>query len=173
METALEIIKFILPSVVVFITAYYLISLFFENEAKKNMIHLKHDGQKVAIPLRIQAYERMALYMERITPENLVMRVIQPTWSVPQLQIELLNIIQNEYEHNMSQQVFVSDEVWILVRKAKEEVVKMINIAVSQLPQNASASDLSQKILEISGSIEKQPTHIALDFLKKEVRNLY
>lgn len=89
--------------------------------------------------------------------------------TVPMLHAELIKTVKTEYEHNISQQIYVSVNAWHLVKTAKEETVKLINISVTKVPENAKGQELAQVILHIASSVEKTPTQIANEFIKNEV----
>ena len=112
----LEILKYVLPSLVVLAAAYYLLKLFLDNEQNKRLSDIKMAGYKIITPIRLQAYERLVLFIERISPESLVMRVHKPELSAMQMQTNLIQTIREEFEHNLSQQVYVSSQAWELVR---------------------------------------------------------
>jgi hypothetical protein len=169
MNDFLEILKYILPSLVVLAAAYYLIKLFLDNEQKKRASDIKMTGYKIITPIRLQAYERLVLFLERISPESLVMRIHKPELTGLQLQTMLILAIREEFEHNLSQQVYISSQAWDTIKNAKEDMVKLINTAAAKLNANASATDLSQKIFELSLS-EKLVTRSALEFIKNEIR---
>ena len=168
METFLEIIKLILPAGIVFITAYYLINKFFEQENNKKGIDLKLANQNLLTPIRLQAYERVVLLLERINPSSMVMRANKNVNS-SMLQGELLKTIRNEYEHNLSQQIYMSNKAWEGVMKAKEETIKLINVAASKTDPNASGLELAQAIIGVSSQLSSLPTKEAINFIKKEI----
>jgi hypothetical protein len=89
------------------------------------------------------------------------------------LQAELLKAIRTEYEHNLSQQVYVSPGAWELIKNAKEETIKLVNTAAINVSDEASGVDLGKLILEVSMNIEKMPTQVALDYVKQEARQLF
>lgn len=169
METIFEILKYILPAVVVFVGVYFILQNFFENEGKKQQMLLKSRNQNLVTPLRLQAYERIVLFLERISLENIVMRSYQGGKSAKMLQSDLLKTIREEYEHNLSQQVYVSNKTWAMVKAAKEETVKNINYSSDQLGDDASAMDLSKLILELSAKVDKLPTDVAIEAVKREI----
>jgi hypothetical protein len=172
MYELLEILKYVLPSLVVLAAAYYLLRLFFDNEQKKRNSDIKMAGYKIITPIRLQAYERLVLFLERISPESLVMRVHRPDLPVMQLQNALIIAIREEFEHNLSQQVYVSSQAWELVRSAKEDMIKLVNTAAAKINDNATATDLSQKIFELSLA-DKLVTKSALEFIKNEIRQVF
>jgi len=172
MNDFLEILKYILPSLVVFAAAYYLIKLFLDNEQKKRTVDIKMAGYNIITPIRLQAYERLVLFLERISPESLIMRIHQPELRGLQLQTKLILAIREEFEHNLSQQVYISSQAWDMIKNAKEDMVKLINTAAAKLSDKASATDLSQKIFELSLS-DKLLVRSAVEFLKNEIRLVF
>ena len=173
MEDLLEILKYVLPSLVVFATAYFLLKLFLEKEQRAKMMEKRMAGSQIVTPIRLQAYERVVLLLERISPGSLVMRVHRPDMTVLQLQTALVQAIRDEFEHNLSQQVYVSSHAWELVKNAKEEMLKLINISMGELNDNASASDLSKKIFEKSVLTSSFPVTVAAEHIKSEIRQLF
>ena len=130
---------------------------------------LKSKTQNMVTPIRLQAYERIVLFLERISLENIVMRSYQGGKTAKMLQSSLLKSIREEYEHNLSQQVYVSNKTWAMVKAAKEETIKNINYAAEQVGEDASAMDLSKLILELSAKVEKLPTDVAIEAVKREI----
>ena len=173
MNELLEILKYVLPLLVVFAMVYYMIKLFLDNEQRKRTTDIKMTGYKIITPIRLQAYERLVLFLERISPESLIMRVHKPELSALQLQTLLILNIREEFEHNLSQQVYISSQAWEIVRNAKEEIIKLINTAASKLNDNANAIELSQKIFELSLLSDKPLYKSALEFLKNEIRQVF
>ena len=173
MSDFFEILKYVIPAGIVFATSYYLLKMFFDNEKRKDFIEIKKESQKVSMPIRLQAYERMVLFLERISPDNLVMRTANPRLNAQQMQLDLISTVRTEFEHNMSQQLYMSDEAWRLVKNSKEEVIRLINTAMGQLNDNASAIDLSSKVIELYSVSTNYPTTVTLEFLKKEIRMVF
>jgi len=124
MKDVLEILKYILPSAVVFATAYYLVKKMLDNEYSKKLLDLKNNNQKEVIPIKLQAYERIALFLERITPSSMMMRIPHSSLNVLQFQSSLLKTIRTEFEHNMSQQIYMSNQCWKAVTDAKETTIE-------------------------------------------------
>lgn len=122
------------------------------------------------INLELQAAERFVLYLERIAPDRLVMRLHQTGMSSKMLQSEMLRSIREEFDHNLSQQIYVSESSWELIKNAKEEMVKFISASGDSMGDKSSALDLSRKIFEAASRVEKLPSEIALQYLRKETR---
>ena len=173
MDTLFELLKFILPALIVFLTAYYTIKHFLQNDQKKRLLEIRKDNQQVIMPVRLQAYERVALLLERLVPDTLINRVHKNGMSARLLQEKLLQTIRQEFDHNLSQQVYISDNAWALVKNAKEEIIKLVNIASSKVKDDAAGRELCRVILEIMMRLEKLPTQVALDYLKKEIRQVF
>jgi len=169
----LEILKYILPSVVVFFTAYYLIKIFLEVEEKKLSLELKMDAKNITIPIRLQAFERVTLYLERINPQNMVMRLQKSTMNNSQFQMLLVSTVRNEFEHNVSQQMYISSASWEAIKNAKEETIKVINIAFGQIEPTGQSIELATKIIELTADDTMSPSDHALELLKKDIRQYF
>ena len=173
MNTVLEILKYVLPSVVVFATTCYMVKKYFDGEEKKRHHQAFLNNQNMITPLRLQAYERTILFLERISPENLIMRVNQPGFTVQQLQSELLQSIRSEFEHNLSQQIYVSHGAWEMLKIARGRTIQLINSMAEKVPKDSPSINLSKAILESMVDQEKTPTADAIAFIKKEIGQLF
>lgn len=168
MDYLFEIVKIILPAAIVFLTAYYLVKNFLDHESRKKTLDLKLANQTVITPIRLQAYERVILFLERINPNSMVMR-LNKTCSAAAFQGELLKTIRSEFEHNLSQQIYMSNKSWEAVVKGKEETIKLINIASSKVNADASGMELAQAVIAVSSQLTDLPTKYAIDIVKKEI----
>ena len=173
----LEILKYILPSLVVFATAYFLIKQFIESEHRNKLIEMKMNNQavnqKFVTPIRLQAYERVILLLERISPPSLILRENIPGMNVKQLQTTLVKAIRDEYEHNLSQQVYISRQAWELVKTSKDEMVKLINDAAANVDGNAPSTELAKVVFDIIVQTEKLPVDIAIEVIKNEIQDTF
>lgn len=169
MNWIIDIILVLIAAGAVFATAYFTIKSFLENEDKKRLMDLRQANQSLVTPIRLQAYERVVLFLERITPHSLVMRTHKTGMSASIMQQELIKTIRSEYEHNLSQQIYMSSNAWQMVVTAKEEIIKLVNIAATKTPETANGIELAQMVLNISSQISKMPTHVAIDYIKKEI----
>ncbi len=157
----------------VFATSFFLIKQFLDHEQKKRLLELKLQNQNLITPIRLQAFERLVLFLERTQVNSLILRVFQPGMNAFQLQTQLIQNVRNEWEHNLSQQVYVSSQAWDMVKMAKEETIKMINMAATKTGENVGASELSAAILEISMQAQLQKNQQAIDILKNDLRQLF
>jgi hypothetical protein len=171
MDLVFDILKITIPAVIVALTAYFLIKQTISSTSETKSIEVKGNTQKEIVLLRLQAYERLILLMERITPDNLVMRIDGSGNNVNEFHLELLSIIRAEFDHNISQQLYVSDVVWHEITNAKEEVIKLINVTFHQI-EDASILAMSRKIVE-AHLRSKMPTQKAINTIKSEVRQLF
>ena len=179
-EILLQFGIYIVPSIAFFAAIYFIANKWFEIQKDKikvasmevqqqSVSQPKEDLRKHFIPMQVEAYQRLVLFLERIAPNNIVMRLNNPGLPYGAFQAKLLETIRQEYEHNLAQQIFVSREAWEITKNSKEEVLKIINMAASNLPPDAMANDLSKNIFEITAQLEKQPTDRAIDLLKEEL----
>ncbi|MFT3886239.1 MAG: hypothetical protein QM724_12685 [Flavobacteriales bacterium] len=172
-----QVLLALLPSLVVFLTAFYLFRQFLSGRAREDdaqrITEIKRDDRKHTLPLRLQAYERLTLFLERISPGALVLRVHKSNMTSGMLHAELLATIREEFEHNVTQQIYVSDRAWQQVKMAKEETLRIINIAYEQTGDNPSGTALSQRVFETAARLSHLPTQQAILSLREEVRKLF
>jgi hypothetical protein len=168
-----DFIKILLPAAIVLYGMYLTIKTILNKEFERKLVDIKIKNTDIVLPVRLQAYERMCLFLERISPHNLVIRVNDPSYNVAQLHQVLLNEIRSEFTHNMSQQVYMSDQAWTLVKASMDEVVSIINSASGVLPKDARGIELAKQVLERLMSVPEDPTAKALKYLKNEIRQVF
>lgn len=174
MELPLQIVMVIVPSLTVLFITYFMMKnntetmqSFFQEEIKLRKEEIKSLNQNITGPLRVQAYERMILFLERIAPDSLVLRLHQPDMNARQLHGELIRAIRSEYEHNLSQQIYLSIGAWQMIQTAKEETAKLVNLTVDSIP-SATGLQLGQTIIDNASKLKQLPTEVAIEYLKKE-----
>lgn len=173
MEALIEFGKLIIPAAFVLYAIYLTVRVFVNKELDKQRLEIRGRSIETVLPNRIHAYERICLFLERIAPNNLLVRVNNGNYTARELQQILLNEIREEYNHNVSQQVYMSEEVWELVKNAKEELIVIVNEAASKLPNDANGIALSKQIFEISVRKEEDPISLALKEVKREIRQIF
>jgi hypothetical protein len=173
MDKFTDSLLYVLPALVVAGGIFLLVRRFLDNEYRLRLLESRRTMLKDMLPLRLQAYERICLLLERISPGSLLNRVYSPGMNVRAFQSELLSQIRAEFEHNMVQQIYLSPAAWELVRNAKEDIIRIINLAAAQAGEEASGSDLSRAVYDIMIKTESMPAQKALDFVKQEVRQLF
>lgn len=169
---ALVIVAVVFAIAFVIIVQHFLKKLNF-NESLMLQGELKKQRQDFFLAHRMEAYQRVILYMERIHPSSIVLRMNQPNMNALVLQTMVLKAIRDEYDHNVAQQMFISSNAWNLLKNAKEETVKLINVAASQLGSEASANDLASAVITLSAEINPLPSEIAINALKAEFQQLF
>jgi hypothetical protein len=173
MDAFIEFIKILVPASVVLYGAYLLVRMFIQKELDAKRLEVRSRSIETVLPSRLQAYERMALFLERISPQNLLVRLSTTGMSSKEFQQLLLAEIRNEYNHNVSQQVYMSENVWNLIKNAKEELILNINDAAGEMKTDSSSLDLSKKIFEKSINKSVDPIAHALTELKKEIQQIF
>lgn len=173
MEIILELLKYTIPSITVFVGVYFILKSFMEAERRKMEMSYRTSNSKLVTPLKLQAYERMILFLERIALSNLIMRIYNGKMNAIELQNALLAAIRSEYDHNVSQQLYIPTKTWNLIKSTREENVKVINSCAEQLKKDASGLELSQYLLELVGQMDKMPTDVAIEALKNEVNKAF
>lgn len=124
------------------------------------------------LKLQLQAYERLSVFAERASLKNLVARTPFATLNVVDYQLGLLDTIRSEYEYNISQQVYVSAEMWKAIGNLKDQNIFIINQIAAMLPPNAAAIELSKRLLEYSSNKDAELSVIVLDALQFEAKKL-
>ena len=173
MEYLISHLDFILPAVLVMMLAVYMLNKVLNHDHTRRVFEYKKSVAKEMVPLRMQAYERLALFLERMQPSNLLLRVQKPNMKSSTLHAVLLKTIRSEFDHNMSQQVYVSDAVWKLINQAKDQLVGTINQNVTSVSPDSDATELGKLIIETSLEQQKWFTDEALSLLKEELRKNY
>lgn len=173
MEIVIEFAKLLLPAAAVLYGMYLTVKSFLNKELEKKAVDLRMKNSETILPIRLQAYERMCLFLERITPNNLIIRLNNSSFSAKQFQQVLLNDIREEFNHNLSQQLYMGDESWRLVKQAKEEVVMIINRSAEDLSPEASSLDLAKNIFKKMEAGESDPSAPALMHIKNEIRQVF
>lgn len=171
MDNFLEVLKYTVPSVVAVAGAILVVKAFIDKETSMQKREYVLRNQKIMTPVILQAYERAILFLERISPTNLLSRVQQPGMTVQQLQLAALKQIRAEYEHNISQQIYITSETWELVKSSKESLIKLINVAANEMDAQAPALTLTKSILDVYLKVENPPIEVAIDKIKDEFYN--
>jgi hypothetical protein len=166
MDTFLEILKYSIPALIVFATVYFIMKKYLNQQYNLELLKFKKDQLKNTLPLRLQAYERIALFCERITPDQLVYRLNGPQMSARDLQKSMMIAVQKEYEHNLSQQIYISENLWKIVSLAKNEVLNLIsNIDTELVTDN---QEFATRVIKNYRAFKMDPIAQTKTALKKE-----
>ncbi|RNL54916.1 DUF7935 family protein [Pedobacter jejuensis] len=136
-------------------------------------VELNKESRAHLLPLRLQAHERLIIFIDRINPANLLVRLHQQGIGIAVLQAGILNEIRTEYQHNITQQLYVDSITWNVVRKLKDDTIAMINNAVQGLPAEANGIELSKAILQHMASIDENPYDLTIELIKKDIQKLF
>ncbi|WP_431158096.1 hypothetical protein [Winogradskyella poriferorum] len=170
-DTILDLLINLLPTIIVGAIAYYFFKEHIANENNRRRFLLQRNMQKESLPIRLQAYERMALFLERISPSKLLTRIHPTSSNKEDYESLLIATIEQEFEHNLSQQIYVSDECWNVIRGAKNATIQLIRKGTMQ-----EKTDTANKLREVvlTDLMDKQaPSNTALAFIKEEVGNMW
>lgn len=173
MDALIEFGKILLPASVVLYAAFLMVRSFIHKDIDLRKLEVRGKAIETVLPNRLHAYERMTLFLERMSPNNLLVRL--NTGSIPAKDFHqlLLAEVRNEYNHNVSQQIYISEEVWELIRNAKEDLIVNINDAAGEMSEGASSLDLSKKIFEKTMGKAVDPLSHALTELKREAHRIF
>lgn len=167
----IELASYTIPSVITGVVAYQFFKLHTNEEAGRRRFLLHRDSQKTALPLRLQAYERMTLFLERISLNQLLIRIAPLTNIKSDYEKLVIAHIEQEFEHNLTQQVYMSNECWNIILTAKNATIQMIRMA-AQKESIENADQMREQI--INDLLDKQaPSTIALSFIKEEVSQMW
>lgn len=136
-------------------------------------IEINKESRAHLLPLRLQAHERLIIFTDRINPANLLVRLHQQGIGIGTLQAGILNEVRSEYQHNITQQLYVDSVTWNVVRKLKDDTIAMINNAVQGLPADANGIELSKAILQHMASIDENPYDLTIELIKKDIQKLF
>lgn len=172
MDYVVELLKILLPAGIVLYGMYLVVVSFLSKEREKMLVELKTKNTQEILPIRLQAAERLALFLERITPNNLVRRSNPGGLSAGELHTILLAEVREEFNHNFSQQVYFSEETWESVKRAVEEVITILNQSRQRLNEEATGIDMAKAIFAQALEQKNDAIAYALKQVKSEV-NIY
>lgn len=155
------------------------IKQFVVNEQKKTLLEIKKvqetETRKVVTPIQLQAYERLVLFLERMNPDNLVLRCYEPSMDSKLLKDVMVKNIRDEFEHNLSQQLYISNQAWALIKNAKEEMISLINSVQAKKQESeekVSATGFVGNLFEQFAG-KKNPLEQAMEVLKEEIQSRF
>lgn len=173
MEYLFYAVLVLVPSALVFGVAYFFIQKLTQDKQLVHAGEMRKERQRHILPMKVEAYQRLILLLERIHPNSIVMRVHHPTKNAALMQHELLDQIRSEFEHNLAQQMFVSPQAWEMVKRSKDELLQLVHITGKAMEPDSSAMDFSAKLFEHTAQVTPFPTEIAIQFLKEEFQAMF
>lgn len=173
MEYIADLAQIIVTPTIVVIAAYLVLNRMLKREADARNETQRAGLSQTVLPLRLQAYERIVILMERISPQQMLIRLNHPGMSAGQMQWQMLKTIREEFEHNISQQLYVSHELWGKVSAAREELTKLINISMSGINPEDNSAAFAGKMLELFSSQQENPITEAIRQAREEAHRLF
>lgn len=172
MELLVDVLKISLPAIVLAITVVVIISKHFKNERDLYQKEISLKDREVSLPLKFQAFERLVLLMERISLNNLLLRIPSAGQNVADFRLELLRNVTHEFEHNLSQQLYVSNACWEKIKEAKNYVLATINTIGESKDGMEPATELFDQLIAHITNQDISPIDEAIFMLKKEADNM-
>jgi hypothetical protein len=168
-----QVAIFALGGIITVLAAYFLIKNDIQNYFRFKALTANKDNKSSLFPLRLQAHERLIVLIDRINPTNLLVRIHVQGIGVKELQTLVLDEIKSEYQHNITQQLYVSEVSWKVVRKLKDDTIAMVNNAAQGLPVTATGVDMSKKVLQHMSGMEANPYDLTINLLKKDIHQMF
>jgi len=173
MDDIIEFAKILIPAGLVLYAMFLTVRTFLNKEIDKKTLEIKHKNTETVLPIRLQAYERMCLFLERINPTNLLVRLNDSSYTTADLHNVLLKEIREEYNHNMSQQLYMSDEVWQLIKGAMDEIIALINDSFGKVNVDDRGTQLAKEVFATLMDRSIDPVSFPLKRLKEEIRDVF
>jgi hypothetical protein len=169
----LDIVKYIFAGMAIVGAAFYMVKPYLERDEKIQLLEFKKALNNQTLPLRLQAYERLVLFIERVNPTNMLIRLHDPAYSAHELYSLVVEEIRNEYQHNITQQIYVSPRAWSVIKRVKEDTLGIVNNAIKSIPENSTGLELSKFILSSLSQLEDNPYEIGAGLLRKDLEDLF
>ncbi len=170
-ERIIDIFLYLIPSLVTGLIAYYFFKEHTKNEDGRRRFLLKKDMQVNALPVRLQAYERLTIFLERMTPSKMLIRISPKSSNKESYESLLILTIEQEFEHNLSQQIYVSDRCWSIITAAKNATIQLIRKA--SLLEKTDTADKLREVILTEMMERRPPSDAALSFIREEVSELW
>ena len=164
----LEILKIAVPALIVFLTVFTIMKKYVESQENLRRMEFRQTQQNTTIPLRLQAYERLSLFCERISIPSMVLRLRQEGMNARELRVTMMIAIQQEFEHNITQQVYISENLWKIVKIARDDVLNVINLVYQENDPEMDGRAFARELLTFVEQREGVPIDTALQAIKKE-----
>ncbi|MDA3878833.1 MAG: hypothetical protein PF436_00455 [Prolixibacteraceae bacterium] len=165
-------IAMLIPMALVFLFVYYMLKSFFDQFNQQRKQDMRVRFSKETLPLRLQAYERIVLFLERIKPESMVMRLSSNDMNTIDLQRAMLESIRKEFDHNLSQQIYLTDEAWRMVEAARQSMIQLVSSTAGEHIPDSPYMEYATDILEEYSSVSDDPLTIAIKFIQNEAKEL-
>ena len=172
-QIVIDVLTLFVGITLALLVIFYLVKTDIHRFFNLKNIELNKESRTQLLPLRLQAHERLIIFIDRINPANLLVRLHQQGIDISTLQAGVLNEVRSEYQHNITQQLYIDSVTWNVVRKLKDDTIGMINNAVQGLPSNANGIELSKAILQHMATIDENPYDLTIELIKKDIQKLF
>jgi hypothetical protein len=173
MNELYEVAKYLVPLIVLLICVLLILRHFSEKEKTKQKYDLIRGNNKLITPIRLQAYERIILFLERIKPDSMALRIQKPSFTAVQIQILMLETVRKEFNHNLSQQVYLTQETWAAIVNSKEQVIRLINLTGTTMEKDGKSNDFVRTLIEMYNDLEIKPIENTIRVVKKEAASFF
>lgn len=174
-DKVLDILIIVLPLIALMVMVYIMLKNYYNKEERSELYKLRAESGKKTLPMRLQACERLTLFVNRISPSNLVPKLQRSSSSASDLQSKIINTIKSEFEHNITQQLYVSNKAWNGVVYLKDDIINITRAKYKEVGNNATALDLGKAILQyyIDNGDNVITPNQAIEGIKQEVKKLF
>lgn len=169
----IDILKYSVAGIGVLYCAFYLFKPYIDKTQNLQILEFKKAVSTQTLPLRLQAYERLVLFVERVNPASMLIRLAGNGLSAAELHAVVINEIRNEFQHNVTQQIYVSARAWAVIKRVKEDTLSVVNSALQALPENSTGLDLGKITLNHLGKLEENPYEIAINLIRQDLEDLF
>lgn len=149
-------------------TIYHLIKMYFNTQFNLRAFETQHKYADQSIPLKLQAYERLMLMIERINVPNLISRLATKNMRAEELINTLMIGVNQEYEFNLTQQLYISDNLWKIIKLSKNEVLAGIHEATKNVDPNAPSSEATRQLIKYFSNLKPDVLETARQAVKNE-----
>ncbi|MCB0639797.1 MAG: hypothetical protein KDC54_24405 [Lewinella sp.] len=169
----LEIVKIAFPALIVAFTIYFVLREQFAQQARLRQLEKQREYKQASLPVRLQAYERLSLLCERLAIPSLLLRIRNEEMNAATLRISLMLAIQQEFEHNITQQVYVSDQLWAIIQATRDDALQFLDIVSEKVDKKATGAQFSEALLHFHAQREADPIATAQSAIRKEASGLF
>ncbi len=165
-----QVLAFSVPSAIIGAVVYLILNKMMKAESERRNFELQKITAKSITPAKLQAYERMVIFLERIAPDSILTRVNNINeLTALQLQKSILQQVKQEWEHNISQQLYIRQDTWIMLSNAKESLIQLTNTCAAEVTLDSTALEYAKHIIQTFNKVEKTPASIAMNMLKRDI----
>lgn len=173
LEFLLELVKYLLPALTGVGAAWVMYKALQKDQHRRDRVQIRGQVVQAVLPMQLQAYERCVLFLERISPTQLILRCDPNGKTARQFQLDMVTDIRAEYEHNIAQQIYLTFDSWVELAKAKEFMLNLVNESAKGAPAQASGTDLAKVIFNRLDELEELPPHRAIAVLKSDFQKIF